>query len=180
MDDIRREFIKEVLETLKIPSGAFNIGTVASEIEHIPNTKLRDFHKSLFGTQHSYLNGMDRIIKVAEQFKPQANDTLKEEAENMMSLVRCIRDTIFDNAKTSGRTFDDELKGTSFPSLSEKERFVLSNIKQLPGLKNLISNFNNGWNGVDQLNAFKQAILSYENKSDQVVIAGSVKKIIGS
>jgi len=76
MDKFRKEFIKGLLETLKIPATAFNIAMAADEIACIPNDKLREFFKEVLIAE-SYGNGMKAIIKTAESYKPQSELSLK-------------------------------------------------------------------------------------------------------
>lgn len=75
MDDFRNEFIKGLLDTLKIPATAFNIALVSDEIENISNTDLREFYKSVV-TADTFGNGMKAIINTAKKFKPEEKDLL--------------------------------------------------------------------------------------------------------
>ena len=76
MDKFREEFIKSLLETLKIPATAFNIATVSDEIACIPNDKLREFYKEVLIAE-TYGNGMKAILQTAESYKPQSELSLK-------------------------------------------------------------------------------------------------------
>ncbi len=175
MDNIRKEFIKEVLETLKIPSGAFNIGTVALEIEHITN--LRAFHKALFGTQHSYLNGMDRIIKVAEQFKPQDQvDEIELKAKQLIKLIHDMNYAIEkDHAKMS-IDFNILLKHVEFKDVNEEDLAILNSVKPCCNLKLLIAKDTSGWTSQEQLRAFVQALKQIDGGS--LAIDSKLKKMI--
>lgn len=158
MDDIRKEFIKEILETLKIPIGAFNVGTVSEEITHIPDNQLRAFHKALFGTDHSYLNGMDRIIKVAEQFKPQATGHEEEKAKELIELVKGMNESVYQEHMKTGVRFDDLLKAAKFETVPDETKAILKRVRPCYDLKALIAKNNTGWGTVEQLNAYKHAI----------------------
>ena len=87
MDNFREEFIKGLIETLKIPATAFNIAIVADEIENISNNNLKYFYKEVVCVE-SYGNGMKAIIQTAENYKPVTELSLKlsnsrNEAKNM-------------------------------------------------------------------------------------------------
>jgi hypothetical protein len=157
MDNIRKEFIKEIMQTLKI-EGVFNSGTIADEIQHIPDTSLRAFHKALFGTSHSYLNGMDRIIKVAEQFKPQEVDQDEAKAKELIELVKGMNESVYQQHIKSGIRFDDLLNEVSFPKVSEDDIMVLNKVKPFCELKSLVKGISTFGTSLECLNAFKRAI----------------------
>ncbi len=75
MDNLRKSMIEELMNTLKIPQGNFNFGTIADELEHISNDNLKDFYRAVMSAE-SYGNGMKAIIQTAENFKPQQVDLL--------------------------------------------------------------------------------------------------------
>jgi len=177
MDNIRKEFIKEVLETLKIPSGAFNIGTMSDEIKHIPDTSLRAFHKALFGTDHSYLNGMDRIVKVAEQFKPVVIDNVEQEAKELIELCEGLNTQIGNDAKRMGEDFKKLVYSAKFPTLDNDKIVVLNNVKPHNDFRDLIIHIRHYQTAQDSLEAFKRAIL-YVNKSLTAIESKQVRKMI--
>lgn len=76
MDNFREEFIKGLLETLKIPSTAFNIAVVSDEIEEIPNQSLRGFYREVVSAD-TFGNGMKAIIKTAENYKQESELSIK-------------------------------------------------------------------------------------------------------
>jgi len=85
MDNLRKSMIEELMNTLKIPQGNFNFGTIADELEHISNDNLKDFYRAVMSAE-SYGNGMKAIIQTAESFKPQQEDLLvgtREQAKAM-------------------------------------------------------------------------------------------------
>ncbi len=90
---------------------------------------------------------------------PNEDNLLELKAEELIKLAIGMNNAVFDNAKVSGRTFEDELKGTIFKGIAEEDIAILSNVKRHMGLKNLVSNINIGWNGSEQLQAFKNAII---------------------
>lgn len=79
MSNFRDEFIKGILETLKIPATAFNIALVSDEIEHIENTDLRAFYKAVVSID-TYGNGMRAIIDTAKEFKQKTMLEMKIDA----------------------------------------------------------------------------------------------------
>lgn len=130
MDNIRKEFIKEIMQTLKI-EGVFNSGTIADQIQHIPDTQLRSFHKALFGTNHSYLNGMDRIIKVAEQFNPKQDHDYEIKAKEILKKMHGINRRISDEAEARGEDYFKLLKAAKIKEsfdLDDLEVWVLNDI----------------------------------------------------
>ena len=76
MDEFREEFIKGLLETLKIPATAFNIAIAEDEIACITNDNLREFYKEVLIAE-TYGNGMKAILQTAESYKPQSKLSLK-------------------------------------------------------------------------------------------------------
>ena len=85
MDNLREEFIKGLLETLKIPATAFNIALVSDEIEAIPNGSLRGFYREVVSAD-TYGNGMKAIISVAKNFKPAEKDILAGTADKAKAM----------------------------------------------------------------------------------------------
>jgi len=162
MDNVRREFIIELLNTLKVPSGAFNVGTVSDEIQHIPDISLRAFYKALFGTDHSYLNGMDRIIKVAEQFKPQQVDLTEIKAKELIGIVESINTKIGNDAERMGEDFVKLVMGVKLRGLGDDDIAILNSVKPHTNHKLLIINIRGYQTSLDCLNAFKRAI-EYSN-----------------
>ena len=176
MDNIRKEFISEIMKTLKI-EGAFNIGTISDEMQHIPNTDLRAFHKALFGTDHSYLNGMDRIIKVAEQFKPVNVDLVEVKAKELISMVESINTKIGEDAKQRGEGFEYLVSVVKLPGVCEDDMAILDSIERYRGHKKLIINIRVGWNSKEQLEEFKRAILFTQSDSNFKLNTG-IKKCL--
>ena len=178
MDNIRKEFINEIMKTLKI-EGAFNIGTISDEMQHIPNTDLRAFHKALFGTDHSYLNGMDRIIKVAEQFKPVDVDLIEVKAKELISMVESINTKIGEDAKQRGEGFEYLVSVVKLPGVSEDDMAILNQVKPYCDYKKLIIGIRLFATSLEALRAFKDAI-EYSNSYSGAIANSRVKKMIGS
>ena len=164
--------------SLKIEKNPFILATVDEYTRHIPEKEYKSFMSALFGTQHSYLNGLDRVAKVAESFKPVQDNSTDKEANRLIDLVRGLNDKVYRDAEESGRTFDDQLSGTSFKGLDERDNAILSNVKPHYSLKLLIAKINTYGTTLDALTSFKQAIESYNN-GHTLAIDNKVTKMIG-
>ncbi len=81
MYNLRNELIKTIIKSLKIDDNPFNVITIQDMIKNINDNNLQEFYQALFGNEHSFLNGLDRVAKIAERFKPidstQSNIELK-------------------------------------------------------------------------------------------------------
>jgi len=172
MDNLRKEFIKEILETLKIPLGAFNVGTVADEIKHIPDTDLRAFHKALFGTDHSFLNGMDRIIKVAEQFKPVHKDLTEVKAKELILFCETANTQIGEYCIAKGIDFVEHVRNNVRLKLSDEDIAILNQVKSHQDHKQLIIKIRQFPNSLEQLNAFKRAVEYTQTYSGAIKVLG--------
>jgi len=82
---IKNEFIKAIMASLKIEENPFITSTIDSFIENIKPTDYKNFMKVLFGADHSYLNAMDRIAKVAAIF-----DTSKKIVKSTMDDTEAL------------------------------------------------------------------------------------------
>ena len=177
MRSIRQEFIKEVLETLKIPAGAFNVQLVSDEIGHIPDNKLREFHKELFGTDHSYLSGMDKIMKVSEKFKPVIIDNIEQEAKELIELCEGLNTQIRKDAERMGEDFKKLVYAAKFPTLDTDKIAILNSVKPHRDFKELILNIRHYQTANDALNAFMSAIKFVDN-SLTAIESSAVRKMI--
>jgi hypothetical protein len=157
VNNLKDEFIKAIMKSLKIDNNPFIYATVDEFISHLKPTDYKAFMSELFGTQHSFLNGLDRIAKVAETFKPIVSDDTEARANELIALVYSMNATVFDNAKTSGRTFDDELRGTKFKNI-EDDIVILNQVKPYTDFKQLVSKISCYATSLEQLQAFKRAI----------------------
>ena len=89
-------------------------------------------------------------------------------AKELILWCETANSTIFDNAKKSGRTFEDELKGTKFISLSDSDMSVLNQVKPYMSHKELINNIRVYQTSKDTLSAFMDA-LKYEVPDSQMI-----------
>lgn len=85
-------------------------------------------------------------------------DELEEQAKELIQWCETANATIFENAKMSGRTFDDEIKGTKFTSLSDSDLSVLNAVKPYCNHKQLIGNIRTYQTSREAINAFKSAL----------------------
>ena len=177
MRNIRQEFIKEILDTLKVPAGAFNVQLVSDEIGHIPDNKLREFHRELFGTQHAYLSGMDKIMKVAEKYKPVVIDNDEVKAKQLISAVETMSSILYDICNKSGESFNDYVRKYAFNNVSTESRQILENVAPYNSLSELVINISHYADANVQLKAFVRAV---KYSSNQQVLAPSVRKAIQS
>ncbi len=84
----REQLINSVMDSLKIDKNPFNNSVIEEYIAHIPDSRLREFYSKLFGTKHSFLNGMDRVSKVAELIRHLPDDYLIKNYNNLNDEVR--------------------------------------------------------------------------------------------
>ena len=70
MYNLREELIKSVVVSLKIDDNPFNSEIIREHIEGIEDDRLKAFYSKLFTPENRYLNGLDRVTKVAEGMKP--------------------------------------------------------------------------------------------------------------
>jgi len=176
MYNLRTELVKSTLSSLKIDNNPFNQQIITDKIQHIRDEQLQDFYGRLFDESHRYLNGLDRVAKVAEQFKPQVQDNPNEaKAKELIQWCETANATVFDNAKKSGRTFDDEIKGTKFTMLSDTDLYVLNQIKPHSSHKLLIGNIRCFQDSQVQLQAFVDALKFAP--SDAIQIANPLNKL---
>lgn len=173
MDDIKDEFIKAIMMSLKLNKNPFIYSTIDEYIAHLQPTDYKSFMSELFGVHHSYLNGLDRVAKVAETFKPVSIDETEAKANELIALVYSMNETVFENAKTSGRTFEDELKGTKFRNIDD-EIVILNQVKPYTDYKQLVSKVSCYATSLEQLQAFKNAI---KYAGSHIEIIENIKRI---
>lgn len=179
VSNLKDEFIKAIMISLKIDKNPFIYSTIDEFVSHITPTNYKEFMTELFGTQHAYLNGLDRIAKVAEQFKPQAKDSsLELKAKELIQWCESANSTVFDNATKSGRTFEDELKGTSFARLAmnDDEFRILNQVKPYCNYKQLIANIRSYQTSEEALKAFVRALIF--TPTDAIQIANVTNKLL--
>jgi len=177
--NLRKQLINSTMDSLKIDKNPFNYSTIENYIEHIPDTKLKEFYSNLFGSQHSFLNGMDRIATVADGFKEAEYDGVDTyDIGGKIDKIKAYNAAVFDNATKSGRTFDDELKGTKFISMSEDEEAYYNLVKPYCNYKSLIGNINCYSDSSSQFISFKKAwLLHISHKEESVALANPIQNL---
>ena len=159
MYNLRTELIKSILSSLKIDDNPFNQQIVKDKIYHIADEELQNFYGKLFDASHQYLNGIDRVAKVAEQFKPIAGiDENEIKAKELILLVKGMNNSVFRDSEKYELTFDELLKVVEFPAVSDEDKAVLNAVKPFCELKSLIKGINTYSTSLETLRAFKQAI----------------------
>jgi len=158
MYNLRNELIKSIINSLKIDNNPFNTITIQELISEISDSNLQKFYQGLFGAEHSYLNGIDRVAKVAEQFKPQQIDLSEIKAKELINIVESINTKIGEDATRMGEDFVKLVENVKLPGLSEDDKAILDNVKPYSDHKQLILNIRSYQTSVDALKAFKRAI----------------------
>ena len=169
MNNLKSEFIKAIMQSLKIDNNPFISATIEEYISHLHQTKYKSFMSKLFGTQHQYLNGLDRVAKVAEQFKPQTSiDEITLRAKQLIRWCENANSIVFDNSTKSGRTFEDELKGTKFTNLNDSDLAILNAVRPYCDHKQVTSKIRAYQTSEEAINAFKTAIKFTSNRTVQI------------
>jgi hypothetical protein len=83
-DNIRKEFVNSIINTLKIENNVFNNGLVDDLINHIEVNQYRTFYNELFGEDKRYMNGLDRVKEVSIRY---SNFIKYNEVENIRKFV---------------------------------------------------------------------------------------------
>jgi len=179
VNNLKDEFIKAIMLSLKIESNPFISATIDEFIAHIKPNEYKSFMTALFGSQHAYLNGIDRVAKVAETFKEVILevDEVELKAKELIDLVHSMDYTIeLKHAETS-IDYNTLLNDVKFPTLSKDDEAILNNVKPYCSYKLLISNIRAYQTTKDALNAFIQAVKQSE-KSGSLEISSDVRKMI--
>jgi len=116
------------------------------------------------------------------QYKPQEKiiaieDEATRKAKELISWCESANSVIYDNATKSGRTFEDELKGTKFVSLSDGDIAILNQVKPYTDHKQLIINIRAYRTSQEALNAFKRAV-EYSSSYAGAIENATVRKMI--
>lgn len=172
----RNELIKALVKGLKLDDNIFNYQAVAEEIETVQEKDFMDFYKATMA-ENTYGNGLQAIMKTAEQFKPQQTDLTEVKAKELIEMCYGINDKVFEDAKMSGRTFDDQMAGTIFKGISDTDIAILNQVKPYTDHKQLFSNMSCYATGLEQLNAFKRAI-EYSQSYTGAIECSRVSKMI--
>lgn len=171
--NLREQLINSSMDSLKIDKNPFNYQTIKEFIEHINDMDLKKFYSKLFGAEHSYLNGMDRIAKVAEQFKPTKEaDEVEEKAKELILGCETMNSILFDMCHKSGDMFEPFVREYPFDNISKESKAILKLVKPFCDYRELIIGIRTFQDSSIALNAFKQAIklsgqegIAIENKS---------------
>ncbi len=176
MYNLRTELIKSTLSSLKIDNNPFNQQIIRDKIAHIKDEHLQDFYGRLFGNEHDYLNGMDRVAKVAEQFESEVDESMKLEARRLIDLAREINHKVFQDSEKMSRPFSDLMNVIILEQMiDEKDLAILSTVKPHRNAKVLIGEINTYADGNIQLQAFIDA-LKYQ-PSDAIQIDNPIQNL---
>ncbi len=177
----RLAFIEQIMLDLKINKSPFSVSLIREYLEPICDTELKEFYKALFGTQHSYLNAMDRIAKTAEQFAPVKVDRTTRKAKELIAWIETLNTHIGLDAKRTGEDFVKLVNRISLKDMGANDDLiaVLDEVKPHYGHKRLIIEIRHYQTSLDTINAFKSAIEKMRNKTGKNAIAsGRVQKMI--
>lgn len=95
MNNIKSEFINAIMMSLKIDRNPFITSTIDEYTKDINPSDYKSFMTALFGTQHQYLNGLDRVAKVADSFKQDMTDNL---LSNTKSQAKAMYDKFYNES----------------------------------------------------------------------------------
>ena len=169
MYNLRTNLIDAIFTSLKIDNNPFNQQIVRDKIAHIKDEDLQDFYGMLFGNEHSYLNGMDRVAKVSEQFESEVDESIKIEAKRLINLVRAINDKVFQDSEKYSITFSDLMKQIKLEQMIDKSDLAILNaVKPHREAKLLISEISAYQDGNIQLQAFLDAIKYRPSEAVQI------------
>jgi len=181
MDNFRKSLIEELMLTLKIPQGNFNLATISDELDHIPNEKLKEFYKAVM-TADSFGNGMKAIITTAETFKPKPLEALTDattaEANRLINACETMNTILFNESNKLGIPFESYIENYEFTNLQESTKALLNTVKPHCNYKRLIINIRQYQTSIDALKAFKNAIEKSSNKNTALLESGIVRKLI--
>ena len=180
MFNLRNETIKAILTELKIDNSPFNIEIVKEFIAHIADAELKAFYMALFKDGAKIFNGLDRVAKIAEAFKPTAKeDPIEKEAKELIQWCESANSTVFDSAKKSGLSFEDELKRTGFKRLlnNNNDLAVLNAVKPYCEYKRLIGNIRTYQDTKVQIQAFMEAIKFHRRYTANAIENKTVNKL---
>ncbi len=154
----------------------FNQQIIKEKINHISDDKLQDFYGKLFDASHQYLNGIDRVAKVAETFKEVILevDEIELKAKELIKIVEGMNNQVYRDSETMKKTFDDLLKIVLFPNIDKDDLVILANVAPYFDVKLLVKNISTYQTSVEQIKAFKNAL----KKPTQTALNGGVMKMI--
>jgi len=170
MFNLRNETIKAILTELKIDNNPFNIEVVREFIEHIADTELKAFYMALFKDGAKIFNGLDRVAKIAEQFKPVGIDLIEERAKKLIALIEITNTAIGEQAKAQGEDFVKMVKYGIRLTIPEEDIAILDLVKPYSNHKDLIINIRHYQTSTDSLREFINAIKYFDKISNTEAI----------
>lgn len=176
MYNLRTNLIDAIFTGLKIDDNMFNKQIVRDKIEHIEDEQLQDFYGRLFDASHQYLNGLDRVAKVAEQFKPVETNHTKSKAEKLISGVETMNTVLWNEAKDLKRVFEDYVRMYEFENVCDETKAILNNVAPHYSIAELTINIRKYQTGVDAVDAFQRAI-ERTDKSSAVQIGNPIERL---
>ena len=163
MFNLRNETIKAILTELKIDNSPFNIEVVKEFIAHIADAELKAFYMALFKDGAKIFNGLDRVAKIAETFKPVGIDLAEIKAKNLIALIETTNTQLGEEAIAQGKDFVKLVKFGIKLVLPEDDIAILDMVKPYKDHKELIINIRRYQTSTDSLRAFMEAI-KYANR----------------
>ena len=176
MNPKRRELINALISGLNIQEDVYAIETVKEKTIFISEHEYLDFYQAVM-TEKTFGNGVKAVIDVAERFKPVETDDIKIQAEELITLVRTMNDSVYQEHIKSGVRFGDLLNLVTFPSVSDDDMTILNSVKPHYNLKLLVLGVNHYATSLECLEAFKQAII--KSKDEALKIDNKVLRMIG-
>lgn len=177
MPSLKDEFVRGIMISLKLENNPFIISTVDEYVSHIAVSNYKPFMKELFGTQHAFLNGLDRVSKVAEQFKP-VDTELVARAKRIIHFTESLSSQVQDEAKEAGKPFELMVRCLKLPTKYNKTLAVLELVKPYRNAKDLIINIRRYQTSSEAINAFKQAIIEFETMPQTDLVSHKVTKLL--
>ena len=164
MDKLKKEFVRAIMISLKIEDNPFIIATIDEFTKHIKPTEYKSFMAALFGSQHAYLNGIDRVSKVAETYKEVILevDETEQKAKHLITAVEQMNSILCTEAHAKDMTLDDYVRDYEFTTVCDETMTILNNVKPHYNLRELVKKIRQYQTSIDTLSAFKQAIKQHE------------------
>ena len=176
MYNLRTELIKSTLSSLKIDNNPFNQQILSDKIQHIKDEQLQDFYGKLFDESLRYLNGLDRVAKVAEQFKPIEINHNRTRVEELINGVETMNTVLWNDAKELKRVFEDYVEMYEFKNVCDETKAILSNVAPYYDIAQLTINIRKYKTSSDTINAFMRAI-EQTNTTDAIQIANPLERL---
>ncbi len=164
MYNLREELIKSVIASLKIDDNPFNSEIIREHIEDIEDDRLKAFYSKLFTPENRYLNGLDRVTKVAEAMKPIIVNKLDEEAKEIIELAEGMRSKV--NSDFMMSMSEGDSKGFFMHAkfkLGERDNDIFNNISPYYYLNDFIYNLRKYDTSVELIRVVRDAIERVDN-----------------